>query len=802
MTTALCDDPRLTAYALGELSGDDQITLERQLAGDPEARAEVERLRALTRQLDEAMAHELAATPALALTAAQHAAIRQAAAPRRLTWGLVASGLGTAVAAGLLVMVAQVVGGRGQQSVPTPQLTQKISDARAALPITVLEQPQVAPPLHIEIDEEVATLPSLARLDGALEEKTQAQEDKEAFKGREEAVANTERGSTGAFTAIGAGGSVGLSGNRSGNPSERKSSATTPGGSAGMFGSRSGDGQAAADRAAPAAPSAPAGEQELLADAKLRYGAATHRRFEAPVAASGTQTPAPASPASATNKKTGTRPLPSSPGFSTADEPPALPVTTAPGSETYTRRADNPFQASYQTPLSTFSLDVDTASYSNVRRFLDAGRLPPRDAVRCEEMINYFPYKYPAPTDGTPFAIHAEIAPCPWNPRHRLAKIALKGKELATGERPACNLVFLIDVSGSMQPENRLPLIKTGLSMLVEKLSDRDRVAIVTYAGQSGVALPATSGSDKREILRAINRLSAEGGTNGGAGITLAYQVARQGFAQNGVNRVILCTDGDFNVGVTNRDELTAMVQRESGGRIFLSVMGVGHDSLQDATMEQLADRGNGHYAYLDTVAEAHKVLIEQMSGTLVPIAKDVKVQVEFNPARIAGYRLIGYEKRMLAAREFNDDSVDAGEVGAGHAVTALYEIVPAGADAEADGLRYQPQPAAEVEAAVAGEWLTVKLRYKLPEGGSSRLITGPVTDAMVRTTLSPDLRLAAAAATFAQVLRGNASPGMTWANLREQVALAVREGGGDYAREFAQLVERAARLAGNGGER
>ena len=796
MTTALCDDPRLTAYALGELSGDDQVTLERQLAGDPEASAEVQRIRALTRQLDEAMAHELAATPALALTAAQHAAIRQAAVPRRLTWGLVVSGLGTAVAASLLVMVAQAIGGRGQSPAPDQTVAQvkTASELPVAPPVTGLTEPPVAPPLIIEITEESSERGLLV----ALNEPTdvaQTQGDQEISKGREHAVAasSAEAGSTGAFMAIGAGGGS--------SPAESRSKWTTspssPNGSAGMFGSRSGDGQTAADRAAPATPSAPAGEQESLADATLRYGAAKQRAFASPAAA-----PTPAASASAANKKTGTRPLPSSPGFSTVDEPPALPVTTAPGSETYTRRADNPFQASYQTPLSTFSLDVDTASYSNVRRFLDAGRLPPRDAVRCEEMINYFPYKYAAPTDGTPFAIHAEIAPCPWNPRHRLAKIALKGKELASGERPACNLVFLIDVSGSMQPENRLPLIKTGLSMLVDRLNERDRVAIVTYAGQSGVALPSTPGSNKREILRAITQLGAAGGTNGGAGITLAYQVARQSFTQNGINRVILCTDGDFNVGVTNRDELTAMVQRESRGRVFLSVMGVGHDNLQDATMEQLADRGNGHYAYLDTIAEAHKVFVEQTSGTLVPIAKDVKVQVEFNPVRIAGYRLIGYEKRMLAAREFNDDSIDAGEVGAGHAVTALYEIVPAGADVEADGLRYQPQPAAEIEAAVAGEWLTVKLRYKLPEGGSSRLITGPVTDAMVRTTLSPDLRLAAAAATFAQVLRGNASPGMTWASLREQVALAVREGGGDYAREFAQLVDRAARLAGNGGER
>ncbi len=793
MTTALSDDPRLTAYALGELTADEQVTFERQLSGDPEARAEVDHIRELTRQLEQTMAHDASAVSAPTLTAAQRAAIRKAATPRRLGWGLVVSGLGTAVAASLLVLVAQVVGGRGASPASGPVLAQNKTASEpimAPVTATTLARP-VEPALVIEIDDEAVTsTPPLARLNVDLEEKTTTQDDTELPKGREEAVASAERGSTGAFMAIGAGG---------GSRNEGKKAEFVQGYFAGKPDSRADqlrDGQAATDRVASATPSASAAEQALIADAKLRYGSVKLRRFESPAAA-----PAAAAPASAA-KKPGTRPLPSSPGFSSVDEPPALPVTTAPGSETYTRRADNHFQSAAQSPLSTFSLDVDTASYSNVRRFLDAGRLPPRDAVRCEEMINYFPYHYTAPTDGTPFAINAEIAPCPWNERHRLAKIALKGKELATNERPPCNLVFLIDVSGSMQPENRLPLIKTGLSMLVEKLNDRDRVAIVTYAGQSGVALPATSGSDKREILRAINRLSADGGTNGGAGITLAYQVARQCFAQNGVNRVILCTDGDFNVGVTNRDELTAMVQRESGGRIFLSVMGVGHDNLQDATMEQLADRGNGHYAYLDTVAEAHKVLIEQMSGTLVPIAKDVKVQVEFNPARIAGYRLIGYEKRALAAHQFNDDSVDAGEVGAGHTVTALYEIVPAGAELEADGLRYQPQPAAEIDATVAGEWMTVKLRYKLPDGGSSHLITGPVTDALVHTTLSPDLRLAAAAAAFAQVLRGNASPGMSWSALREQVAIAIREGGGDYAREFAQLVERAARLAGNGGDR
>ncbi len=367
-----------------------------------------------------------------------------------------------------------------------------------------------------------------------------------------------------------------------------------------------------------------------------------------------------------------------------------MPLSPAPGvvsepeafdTAVYEHRAENPFLAAKDNPLSTFSIDVDTASYANVRRFIESGSLPPPDAVRIEEMINYFPYSYapPAPGDERPFAVHLEVASCPWNPQDRLVRIGIKGRELAHDKRPASNLVFLLDVSGSMEPPERLPLIKASMHLLVEQLTAEDRVAIVTYAGESGIALSSTAGDKKATILRALDGLQAGGSTNGASGIKLAYRVAREGFIPGGTNRVILATDGDFNVGVTSQGDLVRTIEREAKSGVALSALGVGTDNYKDATMQKLADKGNGNYHYIDRLDEARKVLVEQMSGTLVTIAKDVKIQVEFNPATVAAYRLIGYEKRMLRKEDFNDDRVDAGEIGAGHCVTALYEVVPAG---------------------------------------------------------------------------------------------------------------------------
>jgi Ca-activated chloride channel family protein len=467
------------------------------------------------------------------------------------------------------------------------------------------------------------------------------------------------------------------------------------------------------------------------------------------------------------------------------------------GGDQYARIHDNPFRAVKEHPLSTFSIDVDTASYANVRGFLmQAHRLPPPDAVRIEEMVNYFDYDYDGPTDAVPFAAHVEVAGCPWKPEHRLVRVALKGREIDRDERGASNLVFLLDVSGSMRSANKLPLVKRGMEMLAKQLGENDRVAIVVYAGSEGLVLPSTSGGDQQKILDAIKRLEAGGSTNGGAGIKLAYKIAQKNFIEEGVNRVILCTDGDFNVGTTSSGQLERLVQEKAKSGVFLTVLGFGRGNLNDAMMEAISNKGNGNYGYVDTENEARKILVEQMSGTLVTIAKDVKIQIEFNPAQVAGYRLIGYENRILAKEDFNDDKKDAGEIGAGHAVTALYEIVPAGKpvpSAKVDALKYQ-KPVVPTDAAESGELLTLKLRYKEPDGEKSKLLEFPVTDnGQSFAQASKDFKFASAVAAFGMLLRGSEHAGNATYD-------AVLEIGGEgvgadpfgYRAEFLDLVRRA----------
>jgi Ca-activated chloride channel family protein len=465
--------------------------------------------------------------------------------------------------------------------------------------------------------------------------------------------------------------------------------------------------------------------------------------------------------------------------------------------EAYDRIDDNPFRRVSQDPLSTFSIDVDTASYANTRRFLNTGSLPPRDAVRIEELINYFRFDYPRPANGQPFSVTTEIASCPWNPKHHLALIGLQAKPLETDSEIARNLVFLLDVSGSMMPPDKLPLIKTAMRMLVDTLTERDRIAIVVYAGASGLVLPSTSGANKDKIHQAIAQLEAGGSTNGAAGITLAYQVAQDHFARGGINRVILATDGDFNVGVTNQGDLTRLIEEKRATGIFLSVLGVGTGNVKDSTMEKLADRGNGNYAYLDSLHEARKVLVKEAGATLVTVAKDVKIQVEFNPQNVAAYRLIGYENRVLRNQDFNDDKKDAGDIGAGHSVTALYEIVPAGVEIETssvDPLKYQRPTQTATAAAGRDELMTVKLRYKAPDGDESGLITVPVKN---RTSdLSANVGFAAAVAEFGMVLRQSEHRGSSTYN--DAAALARRFRGSDpdgYRAEFVRLVELAQSL-------
>jgi Ca-activated chloride channel family protein len=472
--------------------------------------------------------------------------------------------------------------------------------------------------------------------------------------------------------------------------------------------------------------------------------------------------------------------------------------------EAYGHRKDNDYLRVADHPLSTFSIDVDTASYANVRRFLMQGRRPPADAVRIEELVNYFPYRYAPPTGNAPFAAHLEVASAPWAPEHRLVRIGLKGREISDAQRPAANLVFLVDVSGSMRGPNRLPLVKRSLRLLVDKLRPDDRVAIAVYAGSSGLALPSTPASRKADILAAIDHLEAGGSTNGAMGIHLAYDVAKANFLAGGVNRVILATDGDFNVGTTSQGELVRLIEEKAKSGVFLSVLGYGMGNLKDATLEQLADKGNGNYAYIDSLAEAKKALVEQAGGTLVTIAKDVKIQVEFNPAQVAAYRLIGYENRLLAKEDFNNDKVDAGEIGAGHTVTALYEVVPAGAGLpgeapSVDPLKYQPvpNPKFKIEYPTSGELLTVKIRYKEPADDLSSKLEFPLRDAGTRfEDASEDFKFAASVAGFGLVLRDSPHKGsLTLADISAWGRAGLGSDAGGYRNEFLGLVQQAEAL-------
>ena len=466
--------------------------------------------------------------------------------------------------------------------------------------------------------------------------------------------------------------------------------------------------------------------------------------------------------------------------------------------EAYDRIQDNPFLAAAQNPLSTFSIDVDTASYANVRRFLTQGQLPPKDAVRVEELVNYFRYDYPEPKGGAPFSVTTELGPCPWRPEHRLALIGLRGRSLEEKTLPPRRLTFLLDVSGSMESPDKLPLLKQAMALLVEGLREQDQVAIVVYAGQSGLVLPPTSGERQAEIRAALSALEAGGSTAGGAGIELAYRVAAEMYRPGAINRVLLATDGDFNVGVTSIGELSRLIEEKRKTGVFLSVLGFGQGNLKDATMEMLADRGNGNYSYIDSEAEAKKVLVSEAGATLVTIAKDVKIQVEWNPSRVAGYRLVGYENRLLRAEDFDDDRKDAGEIGAGHTVTALYEVVPVGLPLDAKGagpLKYQ-QPPALSAAATSDELLTLKLRYKEPEGDVSRLLTSTVASSQETARGSERLRFAAAVAAFGLLLRESDHRGRaTWPMVLE----LARSGQGDdregYRTEFVKLASRAAEL-------
>ncbi|WP_338467927.1 VWA domain-containing protein [Novosphingobium sp. ZN18A2] len=540
--------------------------------------------------------------------------------------------------------------------------------------------------------------------------------------------------------------------------------------------------------------SACAAEQRQVASNSADSVVVTGQRKEAGTAgdASMAQPPSPRGPAAPL------APPPPAPAMMAAPQagqyvrtrpfvPPVL-VPADPGRERYDGKDVSPVHLVAQEPVSTFSIDVDTGAYANARRFLEGGQMPPRDAVRTEEMINYFRYDYPRPdTRETPFSVTTDVAKTPWNARTKLLRIGLRGYDLPAKGRPPANLVFLVDVSGSMGSADKLPLVKTALSALANELGRQDRVSIVVYAGAAGMVLEPTN--DTAKIRAALNRLHAGGSTAGGAGLQLAYRIAEDNFVKGGVNRILLATDGDFNVGVSDRKSLIRMVEDERDKGVTLTTLGFGTGNYNEAMMEQIADHGNGNYSYIDSALEARKVLAEEMSSTLFTIARDVKIQVEFNPAAVSQYRLLGYENRALREEDFDNDLVDAGEIGAGHQVTAIYEIVPAGSEGWIAPHRYDALAAS----GKAREMAYVKLRYKLPDGDSSRLIERPVAAALMRTARTPsgDFAFAAAVAAYGQKLR--ADPLLYRYSFADIAGLAGRQD--DYYRqEFIHL----ARLAGS----
>lgn len=466
--------------------------------------------------------------------------------------------------------------------------------------------------------------------------------------------------------------------------------------------------------------------------------------------------------------------------------------------EEYGVLVENAWKKVKDEALSTFSIDVDAASYSNIRRFLNNGQMPPKDAVRIEEMVNYFKYNYPQPKGDAPFSITTEASQCPWNSAHQLVLIGMQGKIIPTENLPATNLTFLIDVSGSMMEVNKLPLVKASMKLLVSQLRPQDKVAIVVYAGNAGMVLPSTPGSNKEAIIEALDKLEAGGSTAGGAGIQLAYKIAKENFMKEGNNRVILCTDGDFNVGASSDGELVRMIEEKRKDNIFLTVLGFGMGNYKDSKMEQLADKGNGNHAYIDNLMEAKKVLVNEFGGTLFTIAKDVKLQVEWNPAHFKSYRLIGYENRMLNKEDFNDDKKDAGELGSGHTVTALYEVIPAGseeeASAEVDPLKYQANEFPITGNKYSGEMLTVKLRYKQPIGDKSSLLSFTLNNKNeLFTKATENMRWASTVAGFGMLLRDSKYKGKSdYAQILSQAKAAKGTDEQGYRAEFIRLVEMA----------
>ncbi len=728
------NDPRLTAYALGEMDTSERAEFERLLAADPAARAEVETIRALGGKLRA----EFASSSAPALTEAQRASVVRAAR-RRVPIFLMPLLPAAACLLGIVVYYAM----REPVALDAPRVHKAAERAR--------ETERGSDSLALAAGRKLS--------DGAVRED-------ESGPASAPAASDVLRGPNGGV-------SPGPREAPEPRPEAKSTDAFAPPqitlvgvdeeSEAALFGEKPKDPSATA-------PTTPVGPS---INGAIGLGAGGG-------AIAGSKTDGYTKALELLTKARGGRDGPE--------------TTPAPHDrEGYDRIRDNPFVRVSEEDSSTFSIDVDTASYANVRRFLaQEHRLPPPDAVRVEEMINYFAYGYEPPAAGSPhpFRVHVEVAACPWDATHRLARVAIKGKVIDHRERPASNLVFLVDVSGSMNEPNKLPLVQASLRLLAENLGERDRVAIVVYAGAAGLVLPSTG--DRRQVVEAIERLRAGGSTAGAAGIELAYRVAAESFIKDGTNRVILCTDGDFNVGISDDGSLTRLIEEKAKIGVFLSVLGFGTGNYQDSKMQQLADKGNGNHAYIDSILEARKVLGEEMSATLVTIAKDVKIQLFFNPRTVAGFRLIGYQNRLLAKQDFNDDTKDAGEIGAGHCVTALYEIVPAGSEVPGPPAVDRNPFVAEAKVAVdEGALFQLRLRYKQPDGDTSELLEQTVRDgAGTFDGATGDFRWAAAVAAFGMKLRGTAGMGL------DAVLEIAKSAAGDdkYRREFLDLVE-AARL-------
>jgi len=757
------DDPILTAYALGELNEQECAVVEARLQTDAEARQFVEETRVFSGELGTL----LKAAPATDLTPEQKAEV-------------------------LLKIDGFKTGGRKVIAFPRwiAPLGLAASVATAfVLSLQEVKKPAGASPRMDATENEVATVMiAPAKVDAAPASVTLAVEGKLLAKNEEEKALGNMKSA------------------KELQPSKKQMDAVV--GKDGL--KQSANAATASGPIQAAAPQLASSDQQLAqapASAPLVAG------YASSMSAMNGQTQA-----MITYSETATRALDkdsrASFGMAVHEQPasdsdatalPGLPQREPGNTEAYDRITDNEFLAVHDQPLSTFSIDVDTASYANMRRFLDGGSLPPKDAVRIEELLNYFEYDYPQPKGDDPFSVNVEVAPAPWNPKHLLAKIGLKGREIAPEKRPPMNLVFLLDVSGSMDEPNKLPLVRQSMKMLVGRLKAEDRVAIVVYAGASGMALPSTPASHKKEIEAAIDSLTPGGSTNGAAGIQLAYDIAKANFIKDGVNRVIQCTDGDFNVGVTNQGDLLRMVEEKAKSGVFLTELGFGMGNYKDSTLEKLADKGNGNYGYVDTEREAKKLLVDQLGGTLVTIAKDVKIQVEFNPAQVGAYRLIGYENRLLAAQDFNDDKKDAGEIGAGHTVTALYELTPVGDNGGASGidpLKYQRPVLHDKDnvGAASNELMTVKLRYKQPDGDTSKLIEQPVENPNHERALPKpdhDFQFAAAVAELGMLLRESPYKGdATWKTASDLAEDGLGTDPQGYRHEFLKLIQRAQQIS------